>query len=135
MRAILFAAPLTVAMIAGAAQAQDFDMGEIETGETVFKKCATCHKVGPDAKIGVGPVLNGIIGRTAGTYPDYKYSKANKESGVVWTRENLLIYLRAPKKFIPGTKMPFGGFKEDEDIIHLIAYLGQFGPDGEMVEQ
>lgn len=94
-----------------------------------------CHKVGPDARIGVGPVLNGIIGRQAGTYPGYNYSKANKESGVVWDVETLTVYLRAPREFIPKTKMPFPGLKKDEDIADLIAYLSQFGPDGEMIGQ
>lgn len=116
----------------GGAHAQE--LGDAELGATVFKKCGACHKVGPDARNGVGPVLNGLIGRVAGTYPEYKYSKANQESGVTWEVETLTVYLRAPREFIPGTKMPFAGLKKDEDIADLIAFLSQFDADGAMIE-
>ena len=109
--------------------------GDAAKGEKVFNKCKSCHQVGEGAKNRTGPVLNGIVGRTAGTYPDYKYSKANKESGVTWDLETLTVYLRAPREFIPKTKMPFPGLKKDEDIADLLAHLIQFGPDGETVEQ
>ena len=51
-------------------------------GEKVFLKCKACHQIGEGAKIAVGPVLNGVVGRQAGTYPDYAYSDANKNSGI-----------------------------------------------------
>jgi len=110
---------------AGAASAQD-----AAAGEKVFAKCKICHQVGENAKNFVGPVLNGVVGRKAGTYPGYNYSEANKNSGVVWTEENLKTYLKSPQKMIPGTKMVFPGLPSDEDVANVIAYLKQFGPDG-----
>lgn len=139
MRSILYAMSVLVGLVAaGGAVAQQPEpslLGDPEKGAVVFKKCAPCHKVGPDARIGVGPVLNGIVGRQAGTYPGYNYSKANKESGVTWDVENLTVYLRAPREFIPKTKMPFAGLKKDEEIADVLAYLVQFGLDGETVGQ
>lgn len=100
------------------------------TGEKVFKRCAVCHMVGEDAKPRVGPVLNGLIGRKAGTYEGFKYTEANKNSGLIWDEATLVTYLRNPRAAIPGTSMTFAGIKKDEEIADLIAYLKQFGPDG-----
>ena len=86
--------------------------------------------VGQDAKPRVGPVLNGLIGRKAGTYEGFKYTNANKNSGLVWDEATLADYLRNPRAKIPGTSMAFPGIKKDEEIADLIAYLKQFGPDG-----
>jgi cytochrome c len=102
-------------------------------GEKVFAKCKICHQIGENAKNAVGPVLNGVVGRPAGTYPDYHYSDANKNSGITWDEATLKEYLRDPKAKIPGTKMVFPGLKSDEDITNVIAYLKQFGPDGKKI--
>ena len=111
---------------AGAAVAQD-----AAAGEKVFAKtCKLCHQIGENAKNFVGPVLNGVVGRKAGTYPGYNYSEANKNSGIVWTEANLKTYLKNPQKMVPGTKMAFPGLPNEEDIDNVIAYLKQFGPDG-----
>ena len=99
-------------------------------GESAFKICKACHQVGEGAKNAVGPVLNGVVGRVAGTYPDYVYSDANKNSGLTWDEATLTVYLKDPKAKVPGTKMAFPGLKKDEDIANVIAYLKQFGPDG-----
>lgn len=99
-------------------------------GERVFKRCVACHMVGEDAKPRVGPVLNGLIGRKAGTYEGFKYTEANKNSGLVWDEATLADYLRNPRAKIPGTSMAFPGIKKGEEIADLIAYLKQFGPDG-----
>ena len=100
------------------------------SGEKVFKRCLACHTVGEDAKPGVGPVLNGLLGRKAGTYPGFKYTEANKNSGIVWDEATLANYLKNPRAAIPGTSMTFLGIKKDEEIEDLIAYLKRFGPDG-----
>ncbi len=100
-------------------------------GEKAFFVCRACHQIGPDAKIAVGPVLNGIVGRKAGTYPDYDYSTANKESGIVWTPEELDKYLANPQAIVPHTKMTFPGLKDEQKRKDVIAYLAQFGPNGE----
>jgi cytochrome c len=99
-------------------------------GEKVFVKCKACHQIGEGAKNAVGPVLNGIIGRKAGTYPDYSYSDANKNSGFTWDEATLTEYLKNPRVKVPGTKMIFSGLPKDEDISNVIAYLKQFGADG-----
>jgi cytochrome c len=96
--------------------------GDIEAGAKVFKKCKACHVV-DKKKNRTGPHLVNIIGRTAGSLEKYKYSKAMKASGIVWTEETLAEYLRAPKKYIKGTKMAFVGLRKDADIANVIAYL------------
>jgi cytochrome c len=119
---------LAAVVLAGsvsAAGAQDAALGE-----KVFLKCKACHQIGEGAKSAVGPVLNGIIGRPAGTYPGYSYSDANKGSGITWDEATLKDYLKNPRAKIPGTKMIFPGLPKDEDIDNVIAYLKQFGADG-----
>lgn len=78
----------------------------------------------------MGPELNGLFGRPAGSVPDYDYSEANKTSGIVWTEETFAAYIRDPRGYIKGTKMTFAGLKKDQEIADLTAYLAQFGPDG-----
>jgi len=100
--------------------------GNAEEGAEVYKKCRACHDVGPEAKNKVGPLLNGIIGRQAGTIEGYNYSDANKHAGtkgLVWTEEVMFKYLEAPLSFMPGTKMAFAGLKDAQDRRDLIAYL------------
>lgn len=117
----------------GSAHAQDTSPGNAEAGAVVFKRCMACHQVGPDAKNGVGPVLNGVVGRAAGTYPDYNYSAANKDSGLTWDEPTLTTYLHAPRKLVPGTKMTFAGLSKDQEIADVIAYLKQFNAQGQKV--
>ena len=123
---------LATAMLAavGSAHAQDASPGNAAAGATVFKRCMACHAVGPDAKNEVGPVLNGVVGRAAGTYPGYDYSTANKTSGLTWDEPTLATYLHAPRKLVPGTKMTFAGLSKDQDIADVIAYLKQFKAQG-----
>jgi cytochrome c len=97
-------------------------MGDPVAGEKTFKQCQTCHTLEP-GKNKVGPTLHGIIGRTAGTVEGYNYSKANKESGIVWTEDEMFVYLENPKARIPGTKMAFAGLKKPEDRANVIAYI------------
>jgi cytochrome c2 len=114
-----------LAISAGSAYAA----GDAAAGETVFQKCATCHAVGPGAANKVGPELNGVIGRTAGTAADYKYSDAMVEagkSGLVWTPEKLDAWLKKPKDVVAGTKMTFAGLADQADVDNVIAYLQTF---------
>ena len=123
MRQYLFAAA-TLLISINPVLAQD-----AANGEDVFKKCRTCHQVGNSAKNSVGPILNGIIGRPAGTIEGFMYSPANKEAGskgLVWSEENLFRYLENPAAFMPKTKMIFPGVKDDQDRKDLIAYLKKF---------
>ena len=114
-----------ICLIPFSVQAQD-----IAAGEKVFLKCKVCHQVGEGAKNGVGPVLNGIVGRKAGSIEGYNYTPANKNSGLTWDEATLNDYLKNPKAKIPGTKMIIAGPLNEADIENVIAYLKQFGPDG-----
>lgn len=103
---------------------------DLAAGATTFRKCAICHDIGETAKNKVGPVLNGLPGRKTGTVAGYNYSDANKNSGIVWTEEAFLEYIKDPKAKIPGTKMTFPGIKNEKDAKDLWAYLNQFAADG-----
>ncbi len=123
---VIAGAALVASVNAAAAQ-------DAAAGEKVFAKCKICHQIGENAKNFVGPVLNGVVGRHAGSYPGYNYSEANKNSGVTWDEPTLKEYLKDPKVKVPGTKMVFPGLASDEDIANVIAYLKQFGPDGKKI--
>ncbi len=100
------------------------------SGEKIFAQCKACHQVGPNAKNAVGPVLNGLFGRKAGTIEGYSYSPANKNSGLTWDEATFREYIKDPKAKIPGTKMVYPGLKEEKRIEDLIAYLKQFDAAG-----
>ena len=112
--------------------------GDIAAGEKIFKKCAACHKIGDDAKNGVGPVLNGVFGSTAGTFEGYKYGRsivAAGEKGLIWDEERVFAYIGNPKRFLRDylgdkkarAKMTFR-LKKEEDRMNVIAYLKTFSP-------
>ena len=121
----IVAAAIVWAAIANSAQAQD-----VAAGEQSFKKCLACHAIGEGAKNKVGPELNGIDGRKSGTTADYKYSDANKNSGITWNEAVFKEYIKDPRAKIPGTKMIFPGIKNEREAGDLWAYLASFGPDG-----
>ncbi|HWW48821.1 MAG TPA: cytochrome c family protein [Xanthobacteraceae bacterium] len=123
--AATFAASLASLAAISAAQAQD-----VAAGETSFKKCMACHAIGPGAKNKVGPELNGLDGRKAGSVEGYSYSEANKHSGLTWDEATFKEYIRDPKAKIPKTKMAFAGIKNDTEVNNLWAYLAQFKADG-----
>jgi cytochrome c len=114
-----------VAAIAGLSTAAMAE-GDVAKGENVFKKCKVCHQVGEGAKNQVGPQLNGIIGRKAGSLPDFAYSPAMKEEGekgLVWSEESIAKYVENPKDFVPKNKMAFVGLKKEDERADVIAYL------------
>jgi cytochrome c len=132
MKYILIGIAIGLSVAAIPAQAQDASpAGNAEAGAIVFKKCLVCHKVGPQATNGVGPLLNGVVDRPAGTFPGYNYSAAMRNSGLVWDEPTLTTYLHAPRKLVPGTKMTFPGLPKDQDIADVIAYLKRFNADGQ----
>ncbi len=113
--------------LGGTAMAQD-----AANGEKIFAKCKACHQVGDGAKNGVGPTLNGVIGRKAGTGEGFKYSAAmiaaGAEQNIVWTVENIDKYLENPRDFIKNNKMAFVGLKKPEERADVIEYLKKFSP-------
>jgi cytochrome c len=117
---------LALAAGIGAAQAQ-----EAAAGEAVFARCTLCHRIGPNAANALGPALNGLVGRKAGMLAGFAYSAAMKASGLTWDEKALDVYLISPKTAVPGNKMQFPGLPEVKDRINLIAYLKQFGADGQ----
>ena len=126
----IFTAALLLTAFAGPAMAE----GNVEDGEKLFKKCMACHAVGEGAKDKVGPEQNDLLGRTAGGLESFekKYSKAMKaagEGGLVWTEDTLKEYLANPKQYIKGTKMAFAGFKDEQDLEDIVAYLATFSPN------
>jgi cytochrome c len=124
MRTLMIAAGLLIASTAiGFAQ-------DVEKGEKSFKKCLICHSIGPGAQNKVGPELNGLDGRPAGTAPNYSYSDANKNSGVTWNEASFKEYIKDPKAKIPGTKMIFAGITNDQEISDLWAYISRFDAQG-----
>ena len=100
-------------------------MGDLATGEKVFKKCAACHSIVKGGKNNIGPALYNVINRNVGDISDYKYSKALSEYGKKWTFEELNGYLIKPAKWIKGTKMAFAGLRKEKDRASVILYLNK----------
>ena len=100
-------------------------MGDLATGEKVFKKCAACHSIVKGGKNNIGPALYNVVGRQVGAVNDYKYSKALSGYGKEWTFEELNGYLLKPAKWIKGTKMAFAGLRKEKDRASVILYLNQ----------
>ncbi|MDB5571838.1 MAG: cycA [Hyphomicrobiales bacterium] len=123
--AVAAAAVASLFIAVGSASAQD-----VAAGEKSFAKCRACHQVGETAKNGVGPKLNGLIGRTAGTVEGYNYSEANKKSGITWTEAEFKDYIKKPAAKIPGTKMAFAGIANEKEIDDLTAFLKQYNAEG-----
>ena len=118
---VTMAAVLATAAFSPVALAQD-----AENGEQVFRQCRACHQVGDGAKNLVGPQLNGVVGRKAGTVDGFNYSQANKDAGakgLTWSEDKLLEYLANPLTYMPGTKMAYAGLKDEGDRKDVIAYL------------
>jgi cytochrome c len=132
MKTMTFSALIVLAAAAHASGALAQDAA---AGKTSFNKCLACHAIGEGAKNKVGPQLNGLDGRKAGTAPDYNYSEANKNSGITWNKEQFLQYIKDPKAKIPGTKMAFAGIKNEKEANDLWAYISSFDKDGKQKAQ
>ena len=123
MKTLIAVALLIAQSTAGLAQ-------DVQKGANVFKKCQVCHSIGPGAKNKIGPQLNGLDGRAAGTVPNFDYTDANKNSGIVWNEENFKRYVKYPRAFVRGTKMTFPGLKNQRQVNDLWAYVKQFDASG-----
>jgi cytochrome c len=124
MKSSTVAAALIVASTT-AGMAQD-----VQKGKTVFNQCMACHAIGPGAQTKIGPELNGLDGRKAGTAANFSYSDANKNSGIVWSEATFKDYIKDPRAKVPGTKMIFAGVKNEQQVNDLWAYVSQFDADG-----
>jgi cytochrome c len=124
---VLIAAAVFTIAAAGSGLAQD-----VEKGQNSFKKCLPCHSIGPGAANKVGPVLNGLDGRKAGSVANFNYSDANKNSGIEWNEQSFKEYIKDPRAKVPGTKMTFAGIKNEQEINDLWAYVKQFDADGKV---
>ena len=100
-------------------------LGDIASGEKIFKKCAACHSIVKGGKNNIGPALYNVVGRKVGIVSDYKYSKALLNYDKSWTFEELNGYLLKPSKWIKGTKMAFAGLRKEKDRASVIKYLNQ----------
>ena len=118
------------AIAAGDAAAGDPAAGDPVAGKALFNSlgCASCHAIGPGARAGFGPQLNGVIGRVAGSTVDYqsRYSAAMKKSGIVWSEQSLTKFLNSPNDLVPGTNMRFWGLSNETKLANLLAYLKTF---------
>lgn len=100
---------------------------DLDAGKSVFvHRCASCHAIGPSARGGFAPQLNGIVGRRAGSTADFTYSKAMKASAIVWTEKNLASFVKGPGDVVPGTSMRFWGIGDEQKVANLVAYLKTF---------
>ena len=116
----------TVVYISNSALAQTADL---TNGANVFKKCRACHIVGDTAKHAVGPSLNNVIGRKAGSTDGFSFSDNMRElgeKGLIWTDKDLDRYLENPKAVAPQGKMAFPGLSDPQDRADVIAYLKTF---------
>ena len=100
-------------------------LGDVASGEKIFKKCAACHSIVKGGKNNIGPALYNVVGRKVGIVNDYKYSKALAGYDKAWTFEELNGYLIKPAKWIKGTKMAFAGLRKEKDRASVIKYLNQ----------
>ncbi len=110
------------------AAAQDAE-GDPAAGERVFAQCRACHQVGDNARNAIGPVLNDVFGREAGSLEDYTYSAAMEAYDVVWDHESFRTYIKDPRGEVPGTKMVYQGLRDEQRITDLIAFLDQYSDE------
>lgn len=113
-------------MLVGSSRADDLSAapaaGDPARGEEIYRRCQGCHSIDQNR---VGPRHRGLIGRRAGSLPDFAYSAAMKNSGIVWDERTLDRFLASPRESVPGTKMTYAGVKSAQDRADLIAYLKQ----------
>lgn len=130
MKSRILVAALVAIAGAGVASADTLPAGNPVAGQRVFNQCGSCHTIGKGAQAEAAPVLNGVVGRKAGTAPGFAYSAALKKSGLTWDAATLARFLHAPAKTVPGTQMAFGGLVKPQDQADVIAYLQQYAADG-----
>ncbi len=122
MRIVLAFIAATIGILGGTAQAKQCD---VVLAKKAWAKCSACHANKPGAAQTLGPNLHKVIGRVAGTVPGYRYSPAMAKSGLKWTPENFDAFTAAPRKAVPGTRMPFSGLKDAAQRAALSCWLSK----------
>ena len=100
-------------------------LGDVNSGEKIFKKCAACHSINKGGAHKIGPALYNVVGRKIGGEAKYKYSKALVKYDKDWNFEELNGFLLKPSKWIKGTKMAYAGLRKEKDRASVIKYLNQ----------
>jgi cytochrome c len=100
-------------------------LGDVASGEKIFKKCAACHSIDKGGSNKIGPALYNVVGSRVGAVEGYKYSKALASYGKDWTFEELNGFLTKPSSYLKGTKMSYAGLKKEADRASIIKYLNQ----------
>jgi cytochrome c len=100
-------------------------LGDIASGEKIFKKCAACHSINKGGKNKIGPALYNVVGRAVGGIDNYKYSKTLVSYDKEWTFEELNGFLTKPSSYLKGTKMSYAGLRKEKDRASVIKYLNQ----------
>jgi cytochrome c len=100
-------------------------LGDVASGEAIFKKCAACHSIKKGGANKIGPALYGVVGSKVGSASDYKYSNALASYGKEWTFEELNGFLTKPGSYLKGTKMSYAGLRKEADRASVIKYLNQ----------
>jgi cytochrome c len=98
-------------------------LGDVASGEKIFKKCAACHSINKGGKNKIGPALYNVVGRAVGGLDNYKYSKTLATYGKEWTFEELNGFLKKPASYLKGTKMSYAGLRKEKDRASIIKYL------------
>lgn len=115
---------LTGLMLFSTASTADTAACDADAGRKAFNKCASCHSLTQGTHM-MGPSLNGVVDRKTGSAEGFVYSIAMEQVSYNWTPEKLDGFLKKPMAYLPGTSMPFGGLKKDEDRANLICFLAQ----------
>ncbi len=101
------------------------ETGDAIKGKRLFNRCKACHNLTASVRTRLGPNLDGLFGKKAGTATNYKYSKALIEADIIWTEQTIEEWLKKPNAFLPGNKMTFAGMRKQQDRKDLIAFLKQ----------
>lgn len=117
-----FALPVSPAF-ADAADTSISSGGDAVKGKRLFNRCRACHNLTATARTRIGPNLDSLFGRQAGSAEGFKYSKALADADFIWTEKNLNEWLAQPRTFLPGNKMAFAGLRKEQDRKDLMAYL------------
>ena len=130
----LATAPIAIGSTAASADPADTTIssqGDAEKGKRLFNRCKACHNLTATARRRIGPNLDSLFGREAGSREGFKYSKALMDADFTWTEKNLDDWLAQPRSFLPGDKMAFAGLRKEQDRKDLMAYLRVATVEGE----